>query len=344
MVLDLPLALACSLLAALLGLGVAWASRRLRLLQAPNARSSHAVPTSNLGGLAIVGAALLSLGWAGADGTVAQLAWWGLPLFAVGVLDDLRGLSIRVRLAVQAGSVLALGLLLAPPGGWPLPAGPLQALALAGAALVLGMAGIWWINLFNFMDGTDGLAAAQAVFIALAGALLDRGGADPLGLGLFATALLGAAFGFLLINRPPARLFMGDSGSTWLAWGLLALAWGRSSSAADAAVWAILAAAFVTDATVTLLTRMLTGQPWRQGHRSHGYQLVAASCADRRAGHRRALGLLLALNLLGLLPLAWACRVWPAAWPLALALAYGPLAWAAWRHGVGRPAAPPPAA
>lgn len=343
MVLDLPLAFACALLAALLGLGVAGLSRRLRLLQAPNARSSHAVPTSNLGGLAIVGAALLSLGWAGADGGAAHLAWCGLPLFVVGVMDDLRGLSIRLRLAVQAGSVLALGLVLPPAAGWAATSGPLDALALAVSGPILLLAGMWWINLFNFMDGTDGLAAAQAVFIALAGAALDHGGEDPAGLGLFATVLLGAAFGFLLVNRPPARLFMGDSGSTWLAWGLLALAWGRSGQAADAAVWLILAAAFVTDATVTLLTRMLTGQPWRQGHRSHGYQKVAAACTDRRAGHRRALGLLLAINLFGLLPLAWACRAWPAAWPLWLALAYGPLGWAAWRHGVGRASPQAPA-
>jgi Fuc2NAc and GlcNAc transferase len=189
----------------------------------------------------------------------------------------------------------------------------------------LGAVGlVWLLNLYNFMDGIDAIAGAEAVCVAL-GALLLGGAATWL-------LLAAAAGGFLLLNWPPARIFMGDVGSGFLGFALGVLA-------VDAAAWelvplassAILLGVFLVDATVTLVHRWLRGERLAQAHRSHAYQ----HAARRLGGHRPVVLAVVALNLVWLLPWAWAAKAWPAWSMAAVAAALGPLVLLAWGLGAG---------
>lgn len=342
------LAVAISLAAVLAWIVAAWVCHRaemLRLVQMPNHRSSHMQPTPNGGGLGIVvsgsltGIALVLLsGW--------MVGWWVLWLAAVlagvGLRDDVAHLPARVRFSVQV--VVCAGVLIA--------LGDLPGLALSGGlgfqvtswflfGLLL-LAGVWWINLFNFMDGIDGIAGMQAVFMLLAGAAMSVWAVpeavhSPVWMWMLYVAA--ATVGFLLLNWPPAKIFMGDVGSTWLAFMVFALALlcvqaGWLSYAA----WLVLAAVFVTDATVTLLTRMLRGERWYEAHRSHAYQRLSRRWqGGRKAGHRAVTLLVVAVNGLWLAPWAWACVQWPAGSVAFVVAAYLPLVLAVLWLGGGRP-------
>jgi Fuc2NAc and GlcNAc transferase len=293
------------------------------LLDHPNERSSHVAPTPRGGGLAIVGAFLAGLVALHGLGQVNAMLLWavgggGLAVALVGFIDDHGHLSPRVRLAVHFAAVAwALYWLCGMP---PLPVG--GGYVLDGPAwTAIGAVGlVWLLNLYNFMDGIDGIAGVEAVCVAL-GAMLLGGTASW-------AVLAAAAGGFLALNWPPARLFMGDVGSGFLGFVLGVLA-------VDAAAWeqvplassAILLGVFLVDATVTLLRRWLNGERLSQAHRSHAYQRAAR----RFGGHRPVVLGVIAVNLLWLLPWAWVAQAWPP-WGLAAALAaLGPLAWAVWR-------------
>ena len=335
-------------LSVLLAWGVAaWVRHRaetLRLVQMPNHRSSHDYPTPNGGGLGIVVAGSLAgiglvlfFGWV-LGGFVLGLA---AVLAAVGLRDDIQHLSARVRFGVQAvvcaGVLIALG---------DLPALTLRIgldLEVAGWALfgVLLLAGVWWINLFNFMDGIDGIAGVQAVFMSLAGAVLSAWAnaevmSSPIWLLMLCVAA--ATVGFLLLNWPPAKIFMGDVGSTWLAFMVFALALLTVQAGwLSYAVWLVLAAVFATDATVTLLTRMLRGERWYEAHRSHAYQRLSRRWqGDHKAGHRSVTLLVAAVNGLWLAPWAWACVQWPAGAVAFVVADYLPLVLVALQLGAGR--------
>lgn len=332
----------------LLAWGVAvWVRRHaetLRLVQIPNHRSSHVRPTPTGGGLGIVVAGsmaglglVLFFGWI-IGGVVLGLA---AVLAAVGLRDDVAHLPTRVRFGVQvvvcAGGLIALG--------------DLPALALSGGlefqvtgwALfgLLLLAGVWWINLFNFMDGIDGIAGMQAVFMLLAGAVMavwavPEAVHSPIWMWMLCVAA--ATVGFLLLNWPPAKIFMGDVGSTWLAFMVFVLALlSVQAGWLSYAVWLVLAAVFVTDATVTLLTRMLRGERWYEAHRSHAYQRLSRRWqGGRKAGHRSVTLLVAAVNGLWLAPWAWACVRWPD-WSLAFVMAaYAPIVSAALWLGAGK--------
>ena len=326
----------------------AWVLRRaeaLRLVQMPNHRSSHVRPTPTGGGLGIVVAGSLAgivlvlfFGWV-VGGWVLALA---AVLAGVGLRDDVAHLPARVRFGVQvvvcAGGLIALG--------------DLPAMALSGGLAfqvtgwvlfgLLLLAGVWWINLFNFMDGIDGIAGVQVIFMLLAGAVLALW-AEPQAVHrpvwMWMLCVAAATVGFLLLNWPPAKIFMGDVGSTWLAFMVFALALlcvqaGWLSYAA----WLVLAAVFVTDASVTLLTRMLRGERWYEAHRSHAYQRLSRRWkGDRKAGHRSVTLLVAAVNVLWLAPWAWACLQWPAGSVAFVVVAYLPLVLAALWLGAGRP-------
>lgn len=345
------IALALILLAALAGWAGAWLVGRfagpLGLLQSPNPRSSHVRPTPGGGGVGIVVGVSVAGVLAWFDGRVGAqwLAVLGLAggLALVGLCDDRQPLPARWRLLAQALVCAAL-LWLTGPGlaasGLPasgLPAsGPLvPGLPVLGQALLL-LGALWWLNLFNFMDGIDGIAGSQAAFMAAAAAALALfASAAPLSgpvLGLLCVAA--ASLGFLRLNWPPARVFMGDVGSLWLAFMLLALA--LSTTAQDLvrpAAWAVLAALFVSDASVTLARRLLTGQRWTEAHRSHAYQRLAR----RLGGHRPVTRLAIVINLVWLLPLAALAQMRPDwAWA-SVAAAYLPLLAGAAALGAGRP-------
>ena len=333
----------------LLAWGVAaWVRHRaeaLRLVQAPNHRSSHDHPTPNGGGLGIVVAGslgglglVLFSGWV-LGGFVLGLA---AVLAVVGLRDDMAHLPARVRFSVQV--VVCVGLLIALGDLPPLALSTALELEVAGWILfgLLLLTGVWWINLFNFMDGIDGLAGTQAVFMLLAGAVMVAWAnanviSSPVWMLMLCVAA--ATVGFLLLNWPPAKIFMGDVGSTWLAFMVFALALlSVQAGWLSYAVWLVLAAVFVTDATVTLLTRMLRGERWHEAHRSHAYQRLSRRWqGDRKAGHGAVTRLVIVVNVLWLGPWAWACVRWPD-WSLAFVIAaYAPLVSTALWLGAGRP-------
>ncbi|WP_316204921.1 MULTISPECIES: glycosyltransferase family 4 protein [unclassified Bradyrhizobium] len=237
-------------------------------LARPNARSSHKVPTPQGAGIAVIAATLLIGGgyaWTtGAAPPVLLLA--ATPLIAlVGLVDDIRPIPVLPRLLLQA---IAVGLVvLTAPGELRLV--PPLPLALERALLLI--AGLWFVNLVNFMDGLDLMTAAEAVPITAALTALGVFGLLPLSVTLIAAALCGALLGFAPFNRPVAKVFLGDVGSLpiglLLGWCLLELAWRGHIAAA-----LLLPLYYLADATLTLLRRMLRGEPFWAAHRTHFYQ------------------------------------------------------------------------
>lgn len=333
-------------LAALLAFAAAlWVRRHagiLRLVAAPNERSSHAIPTPLGGGVGIVLAGTACAAWlAGAqDARLWSIAGLALLLALVGLLDDIRHIPARLRLAVQLLACLAL-----------LPSiGVLPAIALPGLGPLPGWLGnvllmltaVWWINLFNFMDGIDGIAGGQAIFMLTSAAgLIAWGRPEAVGepVWLLCLCVAAATSGFLVLNWPPASIFMGDVGSTWLAFVILAIALLTVQAGwLGHATWMVLAAAFVADTTLTLLVRAFRGARWHQPHRSHAYQRLSRLWrGDRKAGHRAATVLVLVIDVLWLAPLAWATVAFPQHSPIWLLAAYLPLAAGVLGLGAGRP-------
>jgi Fuc2NAc and GlcNAc transferase len=183
------------------------------------------------------------------------------------------------------------------------------------------------------MDGIDGIAGSQAVFVATTGALLSATGGEP-GLNACLYGLAGACAGFLVWNWPPAKVFMGDVGSGFLGFVLACCAlYSTARGLLSLWSWLILMSAFLADATTTLARRALRGEKLSQAHRSHAYQV----CARRLGGHRRVTLAFTLINLLWLLPLAFAATRYPAQAPLLTALAMLPLCLLAALLGAGQP-------
>lgn len=297
------------------------------LLDVPNQRSSHTVPTPRGGGIGIVVAFLCSLLFAhylvgiGFGRFLAVVVAGSLLVAGIGLWDDIRSLAARSRLAVH---VLAAALLVWGAGqdavinlgSWQ----PVLPQPLLGMLLVLAV--VWFLNLFNFMDGIDGLAGVEGVFVAGGGALLLalRGGGPEL---LPALVLALACLGFLVWNWPPARIFMGDVGSGFLGFVLAALALRTAIFSQDLPLvcWLILPGVFVADATITLLRRMARREKWYDAHRSHAYQHAATLYGS----HRPVTLVVTAINLFWLLPLSVLCVILPGFDVPLVILAYLPL-------------------
>ncbi len=291
-----------ALVSALLLVGaVRWLALRRQWLDRPNARSSHQLPTPSLGGVAVVLVTAVWGGWAVLQGQFwPQVLLPGALLVALlGLIDDLYPLPAGLRLAVQTIAVgLGVWLLLqwVPLADWqPLPAASWLPGPLLLIAVVLGL--LWLLNLYNFMDGTDGLAGSQALLYLLGVLLLATPVSDMLGLVL---VLAGALCGFLMWNWAPARIFMGDVGSGYLGYllGMLVLVLaveGRLGLLSSA----VLLVPFWVDASYTLVVRLCTGQRLSEAHRSHAYQHLA-----RQFGHGWVATALWGLGLIWLLPLA----------------------------------------
>ncbi|WP_157672714.1 MraY family glycosyltransferase [Achromobacter denitrificans] len=254
---------------------IAWA-RRQNILDHPNHRSSHTTATPRGGGIGIVAACAMGLlsGWylGYIDGRSAAALASGLPIAISGYIDDRVSLSARTRLAVQiACAGVALYLL-------PLPALDLFGL-IVPAHIAFGIylvTTVWMTNLFNFMDGIDGIAAGQSIAIGIVWlALLGPESAFP------AVLLAAAAAGFLVYNRPPAKVFMGDVGSAFCGFYVMiaTLSIGPATANPWPIVWLLPAAPFILDATITLLVRLGRGKKPNVAHRSHAYQI-----ASRRVG------------------------------------------------------------
>ena len=240
---------------------------RRNLLDHPGERRSHVVPTPRGGGIGIVlsmlvAMALLAYGDRSQAASMALAAVGLLLVAGIGWLDDHRPLTPWSRLAVHAVASCLLGIVAIGAGGQ---------FASALFAFVLAMV---LVNIWNFMDGIDGIAALQALVVAGACALLAS---DPASRWM-ALALAAACLGFLPLNLPRARIFLGDVGSGALGYVLalaIVMAAGAGGEDASPPAWMLLLlppSAFLVDAALTLAARILRGERWWTPHVSHAYQ------------------------------------------------------------------------
>lgn len=306
------------------------------IMDIPNARSSHQIPTPRGGGVAIVLGFLGCLPLAGLLGAVdgkslLALLPSGALVAVIGFLDDHRHIPARWRLL---GHFIAAIWLLCWLGGLPALETPWGVLDLGIGGSFLGVVFlVWLLNLYNFMDGIDGIAGLEAMSVCLGGALCGWLAGSPQ-LAWLPLILGMAAAGFLAWNFPPARIFMGDAGSGFLGLILGGLAL-QAASVSPPLIWSwlILLGVFVVDATFTLIHRLMRGERVYEAHRSHAYQR-----ASRRYGsHLRVSLSVLAINLLWLVPLALLVALGHVSGLLALIVAYAPLVLVVVHLGAGRP-------
>jgi len=271
------------------------AMRASRRLEAPNPRSMHEVAIPVGAGLAMVGTILLLWPWWGGAASGASLVLLGgvALLGMLSWMDDLTGLPPVVRLIAQALAV-ALCLVWLPPEARVLPIVPTPA-----ERLLLGIAWLWFVNLFNFMDGIDGLAGSEALAVAVGYLIVSAWAGLDGELCRLAIVLAAVAMAYLLWNWHPSSVLMGDAGSIplgfLLGWLMLDLAFRGCWAAA-----VILPLYFVADATFTLAARALRGEKLSQPHREHFYQRavlagVAPPGVVLRVGAVNAVLVLLAL-------------------------------------------------
>lgn len=294
------------------------------IIDIPVARSSHSVPTPRGGGVAIVVSFLLALpllGWAQAASlqTLIAVGGAGALIAIIGFMDDHGHIAARWRLLGHfAASAWALYWL-----------GGLPELVFFGVTVNQGWIGgafaafylVWMLNLYNFMDGIDGIASVEAICACL-GMCLIYALSGHTGLILLPLVLAMAVLGFLCWNFPPARIFMGDAGSGFLgiilgifsiqaAWASPQLIW----------AWLILLGVFIVDATFTLIRRLVRGDKVYEAHRSHAYQF-----ASRLYGSHLSVTLSVAgLNLFWLLPVAICVVMLGMDGALGVVIAYVPL-------------------
>lgn len=260
--------------AAVLSFVITWAIRPLLqryALARPNARSSHRIPTPQGAGIAVIAATIMIstaiCAWSQlADATTLAMLF-GATLFmtVVGLADDLRPVPVLPRLLLQA--LAATAVVLASPDSLRLvPSCPLW---IERGLLLLVL--IWFVNLVNFMDGLDLMTAAEVVPLTATLVLLGGMGIVPMPVTIVAAALCGATIGFAPFNRPPAKVFLGDVGSLpiglLVGWCLLQLAYHQQVEAA-----LLLPLYYLTDATITLLRRVVRREAFWKAHRSHFYQ------------------------------------------------------------------------
>lgn len=315
-----------------------WGLRRYAvassLMDVPNERSSHTLPTPRGGGVATVLTFLLGapcLVFAGLADSHAMLAYVGAGSLValIGFADDHGHIAARWRLL---GHFLAAGWALYWLGGLPPLALPWGVVDIGWLGAILGgIYLVWMLNLYNFMDGIDGLASVEAI-CACGGACVVYSLSGHLSLMGYPLVLCMSVAGFLIWNFPPAKIFMGDAGSGFLGITIGALALqGAWSDGPLMWSWLILLGVFVVDATWTLVHRILRGEKGYEAHRSHAYQFASRHFSS----HRTVTVAVLAINLVWLLPIA----VWAAFEPkfglLGVFVAYAPLCFLAYRFNAG---------
>jgi Fuc2NAc and GlcNAc transferase len=296
------------------------------LMDIPNARSSHTIPTPRGGGVAIVLSFLF-----------AMMLLWSMGILQPGLVLALVGAGIFVALT---GFIDDHGHI---PAGWRLLAhfaaaawglywiGGLPPLTVFGFELVLGWFGhllavvylVWLLNLYNFMDGIDGIASIEAITVCMAGAVLFwLNDIVDVSMYLPSLVLAAATIGFLIWNFPPAKIFMGDAGSGFigLLLGLFSIVAAHVGSSLFWG-WIILLGVFIVDATVTLIRRVLHGQAFYEAHRSHAYQYLSRKLASHRSV---SIGVGV-INLVWLLPIAAACVLGYIDGLMGVLIAYSPL-------------------
>ena len=318
---------------ALTGLARRYAIRS-QILALPSSRGSHDIPTPVGGGLAIVVAYFGMLATLAAASAVEMREFVmlsaSLPVAIAGWIDDRVQVSARLRLGVQIACVLCVvGL------AGQVPAVMIGNVQIGGFLLswvLLPLALVWLTNLYNFMDGIDGLAGVEAAFAGLAAAAILLGNHDY-ALGMLCLGLFAGSAGFLAWNWPPARIFMGDVGSGFLGltFAIIALL-SHVHGSMSLWSWVLLFACFVVDASVTLIRRVLGGKAFHEAHRQHAYQ----HAAKQSGNHQPVTLAVLAINICWLFPLAWLATKHPEHGVYLAAIGIVPLLAVVFRLGAGK--------
>ncbi|MBC3271399.1 glycosyltransferase family 4 protein [Pseudomonas sp. SWRI81] len=305
-----------------------------KLMDVPNSRSSHTVPTPRGGGVAFVLTYLASLSWAWwfsevDTATLLSSAGAGALVAVIGFIDDHRHIAARWRLVGHFGAAI---LVIAP-------LAPFPTVSIMGVALDVGIMGlmlsavylVWMLNLYNFMDGIDGIAAVEAVTTCL-GMVFLYSLSQHLELILAPVLLATCVGGFLFLNFPPAKIFMGDAGSGFL--GVVLAGFSLQAAFKEPELiwpWLILMGVFIVDATFTLLRRLLRGDKVYEAHRSHAYQF-----ASRQVGRHLPVTLCVGLiNVFWLLPIAFCVMRLDFPGLAGVLLAYVPLVMIAIKYRAG---------
>lgn len=302
-----------------------------RLLDTPNIRSSHQTPTPRGGGIAMAAGVVITALIALALGHISPnvIYWLIIPsgLMAIlGICDDLFNLNIAIRLAIQFLLAGAGIYLIGFQNEWSV----FIQLMVTGVMILFV---VWMTNLYNFMDGINGLAALEAISICASMALIYWLQATNTEIVYLLIIISASVCGFLYWNFPKAKLFMGDAGSLFLgfSFGLLAI----ESSSEDFRIlsaWLIMLGVFIVDASYTLFYRLVTRQAIHQAHRTHAYQKFAV----KSKSHTFTTLAVVAINLLWLLPIAIAVTTTHLHVSAALLIAYIPLLLIAHQFRAGR--------
>ena len=331
----MPLLLLCSLLflgsAILTGL-FRWIAQRIPLIAVPVSRSAHSTPVPVAGGVSIVTLILLVVAYSyftdriPANEFAALMA--GLVIAFIGIVDDIKQLDVRWRIPAQflaaiyvvycLGDVPAIDF-----GLFNLP----ESIVLNVLAV---FALVWLLNLYNFMDGIDGIAATQLIAVNLVSLVIVIN-TDAV-LTLLSASFAAATGGFLLWNWAPAKIFMGDVGSSFIGFtlGVMALL-SLFHGTMTIWTWLLLLGVFIVDATLTLFVRVMSGQRWHEGHASHAYQ----NAARRYKSHAKVTITVLLINLFWLGPLAWLSLQYPKMGLVITVIGLLPLLLLAKRFGAG---------
>ncbi len=289
-----------------------------QILDRPNERSSHREPTPHGGGVPLFLA--VALGFTLAPSWAFELNclfFAAIFLMLIGVLDDVRGLAVSTRFLLYTLISISSAVVILNPHS-----GSVSALWLL-QWLCLSFAIIWALNLYNFMDGIDGIAATQSVVACLGAAFFANTHSEATSYSLFCLILAAAALGFLVWNWSPARLFLGDAGSIPMGFLLAGLAgYGAVQGYVSFAVWSVLLAVFIGDASWTLTVRVLSRAKITQAHNQHGYQRLSRYWGS----HQRVVILLFLFYILWLFPIAWLLHHSPGNGAYLVILAYIPVA------------------
>jgi Fuc2NAc and GlcNAc transferase len=308
---------------------------RNKLMDIPNARSSHSIPTPRGGGVAIVVSFLTALSVCVLTGVLPQgqfigLFGAGIAVALIGFADDHGHIAARWRLLGHFAAAIWILICL----------GGLAPLDVFGFKVDLGWFGavlasiylVWVLNLYNFMDGIDGIAGAVAICVTVAGAILYWlcGFTQE----VWAPLLLASACaGFLVWNFPPAKIFMGDAGSGFL--GIVLAGMALQAGWVEPHLfwsWLILMGVFIVDATYTMLHRLIRGEKVYEAHRSHAYQYASR----QHLSHKKVTVAVILINVLWLTPLAFWVGKGGMDGVSGLLLAYLPLIVLAIRYNAGK--------
>lgn len=265
----------------------------------PNERSSHTIPTPRGGGLSIVLIFLITISVTDLlpNKIYIALVGAGVLISTIGLWDDYKHVAAKWRLLVHFFAA-SWGLY------W---LGGIEKFQIFNYLIELNSLGIvlvavllvWSLNLFNFMDGIDGIAASEAIYVTCAGAFfLWLFGLENFS--MMSLVLAASTMGFLILNWPPAKIFMGDVGSGFLGLMIGMIVYISILHGMQIWIWMILLAVFLVDSGMTLFRRIFNGDKWYAAHCSHAYQHAA-----RKWGHKKVTVNVIIINIFWLFPLAF---------------------------------------